>query len=88
MKKVKEVSELENNNKKLELMNESNLKNIEKVVYQGNVTNLDQWNVEFDQNNFFNSDPDKYINVKDSRSLIKFKEVNNFIIINNKLLSV
>jgi len=51
------------------------MKNIEKVVFQGNITNVDQWNVEYDQNNFYNSDPDKYINVKDSRSLLKFKEV-------------
>jgi len=96
MKKVKEITDLEIYNKQLEvnislmlikLLNSKNLKKFGKVVFQGNITNLDKWNTNlndsnnFDQNNFFNSNPDNYINVKDSRSLLKLKEVVNLNLI-------
>ncbi len=71
-------------------MNNNNLKNIEKVIYQGGVVNLDLWsnnelndmnmnmnnNISY-SNDHYNSNVDNYLNVKDSKSLLQLKEVIN-----------
>ncbi len=56
--------------------------NIVKVVYQGGVTNLDHWTTDLEpnSNDYFDSNPDNFLNVKDSKSLLRLKEVGDSFI--------